>query len=1401
MYKKNKRITAALLVCAFALLLCGSAFADDGAIHISSADDLILLAQNCTLDTWSQDKTVELDADISLDGVNFTPIPSFGGTFSGNGHTISGLAISGKYSTAGLFAELQEGAVVKNLNVSGSVDISGSAEATGGIAGVNNGRIYSCSFTGSVSGSVNVGAIAGSNALSGSIQNCTSSGSVYGSRMTGGIAGSSRGLIASCRNLSYVNTVSADKTLSIQDISIDTSFDLAKLSSRDTVASTTDTGGIVGYSSGIIRSSSNSAVIGYQHVGYNVGGIAGRSCGYISGCTNSGTVYGRKDVGGIVGQMEPYMELNVENSMLARLQQQLDELNELVNKAADDAEGGAGGISSRLDSMADYVGDAIKETGDISVSIGGSGQIDGEANGDASLDVDVSVPPLDVDIDGSHSESGSVSGSMEIIATPDLGGLTAAINGIGSQLSMLNGALAGTAGTLADDVRAINDKFNELSNIMFDAIFTVGTEEGDILIDASDVDIELVRLGKVCANTNTGAVSGDINIGGITGAMAIEYDADPEDDVTSNISAEYKREYELKAVLQNCANKGAVTARRSYAGGIAGRMDLGIITDCRGFGSISSESGDYVGGIAGLAGSTVRSCWAKCTLSGGKYVGGIVGSGVEEALTGSGSTVTGCVSMVEIADAAQYYGAVSGADFGEYLENRFVADSLAGIDGRSVRGKAEPISYETLLGMDDLPAEFKTLHLSFIADAETLKTIDFNYGNSFGEDVYPDIPAKDGYYASWDKTDLSDLHFDTVVTADYELEYSAVMADGMRGAKPVLFAEGKYDDSAELYYTSAESASGLTPLDGELSRAVDEASYVQLPWLVRLTTSVSGGLVEQLHVTIPDDGQSVHTLHYLPPEVSIGKIAVYVMENGRWSKADTTQFGSYLSFDVNGSDVDIAAVSVISVWWLWGVLALVVLAITATIIASVKKHRRRRLTRASAKSDGQAENSSPAAEDAPAQDKRRRRKPAVMIVLILICALAAAAVLFVPRLAARIAPYKALAELERAQELSMNVTADGTLGDAELHTVVPVEVRNDGSSRMTRAMLENVPLYYSNDMLILENGKAYGIGSMFPDYSSLLGNIAELYRSAEYASDGDSCTVSICGAQAAELLKILCPALGVNAESIADAYAETVIENGTVSSITVSASGSIDGAAFEISAVIDGITHSANFDIPEKVSLAAVKNNASELPEISGDLFRIVSAWAELDGRESIVSSLRLSADCGPVVLNTALDVSSREYDGKRIYCVGKNDLKLYTDGNAVVNANGTGVTDEENQLADSANLLDAVYLACLNGDISAARDGEKYTYTVALNGDGIVQLVEIISPAASELDADFAYGTVSITIDSGRITGLSVRCTGTMQVVLVETAVSVSADVAIQSGSAPQFPEKAVSALTQKIG
>ena len=90
-----------------------------------------------------------------------------------------------------------------------------------------------------------------------------------------------------------------------ENVNLDFSLDMTKLTTGDALLSSYDTGGITGYNAGTIRACENRAIVGYQHVGYNVGGIAGRSCGYITVCQNAGAVYGRKDVGGITGQMEP----------------------------------------------------------------------------------------------------------------------------------------------------------------------------------------------------------------------------------------------------------------------------------------------------------------------------------------------------------------------------------------------------------------------------------------------------------------------------------------------------------------------------------------------------------------------------------------------------------------------------------------------------------------------------------------------------------------------------------------------------------------------------------------------------------------------------------------------------------------------------------------------------------------------------------------------------------------------------------------------------------------------------------------------------------------------------------------------------------------------------------------
>ena len=206
-------LLAAVLLAAVLLLslMAPAALAAENTntVYLRTAEDLVNLSQNCTLDSWSQGKTVYLEADIDLSGADFVPIPTFGGTFEGQGHTISGLSITGSGNVRGLFRYIQPTGAVRDLNVTGTISPSDRKNTLGGLVGENQGTITNCSFSGTVSGADSIGGIAGINEAQGQIINCTFSGSATGEHYVGGIAGQNYGSIIQCENNGSINTTAA----------------------------------------------------------------------------------------------------------------------------------------------------------------------------------------------------------------------------------------------------------------------------------------------------------------------------------------------------------------------------------------------------------------------------------------------------------------------------------------------------------------------------------------------------------------------------------------------------------------------------------------------------------------------------------------------------------------------------------------------------------------------------------------------------------------------------------------------------------------------------------------------------------------------------------------------------------------------------------------------------------------------------------------------------------------------------------------------------------------------------------------------------------------------------------------------------------------------------------------
>lgn len=334
-----KRLTALALVLLVSVTPSAAGLAalaaQSDTLHITNASEFKAFAARCSTDTYSKGLTVVLDRDIDLSGYGSVVVPVFCGTFDGGHHTISGYDSRGKGSDRGLFRYVKPGASISCLTVSGTMAPQGTKSGLGLLAGRNQGTIFSCAAEGSVDGDESVGGLVGVNEASGIIRDCVSRVTVTASTNAGGIAGRSEGTISGCINQGAVNT--------------------------DGEQAATNTGGITGKSTGRVENCTNQVEIGHPHVGYNTGGIVGTHNGVITSCANEGKVYGRKDVGGIVGQFEPYMDLQYGTSPLDVLDDALNDLNGLMRQFSNQVSGAAGDAVADVQAMNDALS-AIRDT-------------------------------------------------------------------------------------------------------------------------------------------------------------------------------------------------------------------------------------------------------------------------------------------------------------------------------------------------------------------------------------------------------------------------------------------------------------------------------------------------------------------------------------------------------------------------------------------------------------------------------------------------------------------------------------------------------------------------------------------------------------------------------------------------------------------------------------------------------------------------------------------------------------------------------------------------------------------------------------------------------------------------------------------------------------------------------
>jgi photosystem II stability/assembly factor-like uncharacterized protein len=124
--------------------------------QISSCLDLSTIPNNVNSGT-----VYELTANFSCATTSFTPIVNFGGTFYGNGYTISDLSISTpSNSNVGLFGSTTSQAYITGITLTGETIVG--QDNVGGLIGYNNGStVQYCSANANVTGDNYVGGLVG----------------------------------------------------------------------------------------------------------------------------------------------------------------------------------------------------------------------------------------------------------------------------------------------------------------------------------------------------------------------------------------------------------------------------------------------------------------------------------------------------------------------------------------------------------------------------------------------------------------------------------------------------------------------------------------------------------------------------------------------------------------------------------------------------------------------------------------------------------------------------------------------------------------------------------------------------------------------------------------------------------------------------------------------------------------------------------------------------------------------------------------------------------------------------------------------------------------------------------------------------------------------------------------
>ena len=423
----------------------------------------------------------------------------------------------------------------------------------------------------------------------------------------------------------------------------------------------------------------------------------------------------------------------------------------------------------------------------------------------------------------------------------------------------------------------------------------------------------------------------------------------------------------------------------------------------------------------------------------------------------------------------------------------------------------------------------------------------------------------------------------------------------------------------------------------------------------------------------------------------------------------------------------------------------------------------------------------------PAPKKRRRRRFLPILITILVLLGAAAAFFLRSDFKKDLEAYRLVEARVKEDPMTMDVTVDASYGKISLSADASVARTKKDGAPITCIDRDGAALYHAGGAIYLENGKSYAVGGAFPNYAELMDETAELCRTLTVTKSVDGqekrYTLTAEGDDASTLLRLLTSDEIANAASLSAIRVDLTAESGELMDVSFTAENSGDLRVEAAAHFTDALAP----EIPDDVLTAIHSGSNDDASTLTDNALRLLGAWGEMTA-DDLSADIALSADCGPIVLNSTLQYDRSSIDGQSYGSIQKNTLAVYFSGSKICDADGNSVDTASQQLVDATSLIDLCYQSILNG----------YLYGLSLDSDAMSELAAAIAPDIKAQDVTFSSGRISVRVsEQGELQSVNISCSGALHLILSDAPVSLSA-VITPADRAFSIPQPALNALKQ---